>query len=76
MTSHLTGMFYRTIRLFENGIKPVFVFDGAGTACVRRRVLSVRRRLGRLGGTHRRHHFNGPRHPPTSRARARGQRRP
>jgi flap endonuclease-1 len=28
VTSHLTGMFYRTIRLMENGIKPVFVFDG------------------------------------------------
>ena len=22
------GMFYRTIRLVENGIKPVYVFDG------------------------------------------------
>ena len=27
-TSHLMGMFYRTIRMVENGIKPVFVFDG------------------------------------------------
>lgn len=27
-TSHLMGMFYRTIRLMENGIKPVYVFDG------------------------------------------------
>lgn len=27
-TSHLMGTFYRTIRLIENGIKPVFVFDG------------------------------------------------
>lgn len=27
-TSHLLGMFYRTIRMVENGIKPVFVFDG------------------------------------------------
>ncbi|XP_014241467.1 flap endonuclease 1 isoform X1 [Cimex lectularius] len=27
-TSHLMGTFYRTIRLVENGIKPVFVFDG------------------------------------------------
>lgn len=26
--SHLMGTFYRTIRLIENGIKPVFVFDG------------------------------------------------
>ncbi|XP_044264565.1 flap endonuclease 1 [Tribolium madens] len=27
-TSHLLGTFYRTIRLIENGIKPVYVFDG------------------------------------------------
>jgi flap endonuclease-1 len=27
-TSHLLGMFYRTIRMLENGIKPVYVFDG------------------------------------------------
>ncbi|XP_028649529.1 flap endonuclease 1 [Erpetoichthys calabaricus] len=27
-TSHLMGMFYRTIRMLENGIKPVYVFDG------------------------------------------------
>lgn len=27
-TSHLMGIFYRSIRLLENGIKPVYVFDG------------------------------------------------
>ena len=27
-TSHLMGTFYRTIRLVDNGIKPVYVFDG------------------------------------------------
>lgn len=27
-TSHLVGMFYRTLRIIENGIKPVYVFDG------------------------------------------------
>ncbi|XP_033126076.1 flap endonuclease 1-like [Anneissia japonica] len=27
-TSHLIGMFYRTIRMIENGIKPLYVFDG------------------------------------------------
>ncbi len=27
-TSHLMGMFYRTIRMVEHGIKPVYVFDG------------------------------------------------
>jgi len=28
ITSHLTGLFYRTINLLERDIKPVFVFDG------------------------------------------------
>lgn len=28
VTSHLSGLFYRAIRLLELGIKPVFVFDG------------------------------------------------
>lgn len=28
LRSHLMGMFYRTIRLVEQGIKPVYVFDG------------------------------------------------
>ena len=28
VTSHLMGFFYRTIRMVENGIKPVYVFDG------------------------------------------------
>lgn len=28
VTSHLQGMFYRTIRLLEAGLKPIFVFDG------------------------------------------------
>ncbi|CAG2060616.1 unnamed protein product, partial [Timema podura] len=27
-TSHLMGTLYRTIRLIENGIKPLYVFDG------------------------------------------------
>jgi flap endonuclease-1 len=27
-TSHLMGMFYRTIRMVDAGIKPVYVFDG------------------------------------------------
>ena len=28
LRSHLMGIFYRTIRMIENGIKPVYVFDG------------------------------------------------
>ena len=27
-TSHLMGMFYRTLRMIDNGIKPCYVFDG------------------------------------------------
>ncbi|KAA8913600.1 PIN domain-like protein [Sphaerosporella brunnea] len=27
-TSHLLGMFYRTLRMVDNGIKPFYVFDG------------------------------------------------
>ncbi len=28
VTSHLSGLFYRTINLAEEGVKPVYVFDG------------------------------------------------
>ena len=28
VTSHITGLYYRTIKLLEAGIKPVYVFDG------------------------------------------------
>merc|ERR1712131_548684 len=28
VTSHLNGLFYRTIRMIEAGLKPVYVFDG------------------------------------------------
>jgi len=28
ITSHLSGLFYRTINIVESGIKPVYVFDG------------------------------------------------
>jgi len=28
ITSHLSGLYYRTVNLVENGIKPVYVFDG------------------------------------------------
>lgn len=37
--SHLMGFFYRTIRMVENGLKPMYVFDGkppelkAGVVC-------------------------------------------
>mmetsp|Transcript_7016 Transcript_7016/g.17148 ORF Transcript_7016/g.17148 Transcript_7016/m.17148 type:complete len:373 (-) Transcript_7016:111-1229(-) len=28
VTSHLQGLFHRTIRIMDNGLKPVYVFDG------------------------------------------------
>ena len=28
VTSHLNGLFYRTINLLERGVKPIYVFDG------------------------------------------------
>jgi len=28
ITSHLSGLFYRTVNFLENGIKPIYVFDG------------------------------------------------
>ena len=28
ITSHLSGLFYRTSNLIEMGIKPIYVFDG------------------------------------------------
>ncbi|MDI6721738.1 MAG: flap endonuclease-1 [Candidatus Aenigmarchaeota archaeon] len=31
ITSHLSGLFYRTLKLMEAGIKPVYVFDGKPT---------------------------------------------
>jgi flap endonuclease-1 len=31
ITSHLSGVFYRTLKLMEAGIKPVYVFDGKPT---------------------------------------------
>mmetsp|Transcript_22274 Transcript_22274/g.62063 ORF Transcript_22274/g.62063 Transcript_22274/m.62063 type:complete len:151 (+) Transcript_22274:325-777(+) len=34
-TSHIQGMFNRTIRFLTEGLKPVFVFDGKVCVCVR-----------------------------------------
>ncbi len=36
ITAHLSGLFYRTARLIENGIRPVFVFDGVAPAFKKR----------------------------------------
>ncbi len=45
VTSHLSGLFYRTINLLEHKITPVFVFDGIPPALKQRTIEArVRRR--------------------------------
>jgi flap endonuclease-1 len=38
ITSHLSGLFYRTINLIEIGIKPVYVFDGKPPSLKQREI--------------------------------------
>jgi len=44
ITSHLSGLFYRTINLLENGIRPVYVFDGMPPS-LKEKELERRKRL-------------------------------
>lgn len=44
VTSHLSGMFFRTARMLEAGMRPVFVFDGEPPAM---KKAQLERRLGR-----------------------------
>ena len=44
VTSHLSGLFYRTINLLEHGIKPLYVFDGVPPS-LKEREIERRRRL-------------------------------
>jgi flap endonuclease-1 len=44
ITSHLSGLFYRTANLVDNGIKPIYVFDGAPPP-LKKRVLESRREI-------------------------------
>lgn len=44
ITSHLTGLLYRTIRLAEMGIKPVYVFDGEPPE-LKKAELSARKKI-------------------------------
>ncbi len=41
VTSHLSGLFYRTCSLLEKGVKPVFVFDGK-PSILKQRTLDKR----------------------------------
>ncbi len=42
VTSHLTGLFYRSVKWLEAGVKPVFVFDGKPPE-LKRKTLDERR---------------------------------
>lgn len=42
VTSHLSGLFYRTVNLLEIGIKPVYVFDGEPPAL---KEAEIKRRM-------------------------------
>ena len=44
VTSHLSGLFYRTINLVENGISPVYVFDGAPPSFKKKEIEERRER--------------------------------
>ncbi|MBS7288066.1 MAG: flap endonuclease-1 [Candidatus Freyarchaeota archaeon] len=44
VTSHLSGLFYRTVNFLEEGLKPVYVFDGKPPA-LKTRTVDERRRL-------------------------------
>ncbi|MGC8662567.1 MAG: flap endonuclease-1 [Candidatus Micrarchaeia archaeon] len=41
VTSHLSGLFYRTISIVENGITPIFIFDGI-PPMLKRRTIEAR----------------------------------
>ncbi len=38
VTSHLSGLFYRTIEMVEKGIKPIYVFDGIPSSLKQRTI--------------------------------------
>ncbi len=42
VTSHLSGLFYRTVNLVEIGIKPIYVFDGTPPAL---KEVEIKRRV-------------------------------
>ena len=44
VTSHLSGIFYRTISLMEEGLKPVYVFDGKPSS-LKLRTLEERKAI-------------------------------
>jgi len=43
ITSHLSGLFYRTINFLEHGIKPIYVFDGIPSELKKETILERRK---------------------------------
>lgn len=39
ITSHLSGLFYRTINMLEKGVKPLYVFDGRSPELKRKEIM-------------------------------------
>ncbi len=44
VTSHLSGLFYRTIELVDHGIKPIYVFDGI-PSILKQKTIEARMRV-------------------------------
>ena len=44
VTSHLSGLFYRTVNFIEAGLKPIYIFDGVPPE-IKEMEISKRRRL-------------------------------
>jgi flap endonuclease-1 len=42
LTGHLVGLFHRTIQFLENGVKPIWVFDGAPPE-MKQNLLDIRK---------------------------------
>ena len=56
ITSHLSGLYYRTIKLMEAGIRPVYVFDGKPPE-LKARTIAERREIRREAETKWREHL-------------------
>lgn len=44
ITSHLSGLFYRTVNFIESGIKPIYVFDGKPPSLKEKELLNRKKR--------------------------------
>jgi flap endonuclease-1 len=51
VTSHLSGILFRTVNFLERGIKPIFVFDGT-PAALKQETINGRRKIRDVAGEH------------------------